>query len=189
MVFIRADGESAERLFVRHHSPDMNDALMALSADGTRPLRDLGWIRQVISGDVAHVLLTAVAACDAVMLESGSNSEVFLKLGIGSAIAVPMTRAGGAIGALMLIGDPGRPDFDDVDLLLAGDLARRAAMVFDHARLFIRAKRVASELQHSLLPDLPDIDQLDIGAAYMAAADGIEVGGDWYDLVAVGTGV
>ena len=188
MVFICADGESEERLFVRHHSSDINEALVALSADDSRQLRDMSWIREVIGGDAPHLLLTAVAACDAVMLESGSNAELLLKLGIGSAIAVPMTRAGDAIGALVLIGDPGQPDFDDVDLLLAGDLARRAAMVFDHARLFIREKRVASELQHSLLPDLPDVDQLDIGAVYTAAAVGIEVGGDWYDLVPVGDG-
>ena len=188
MVFVRADGESEERLFVRHHSSDMNDALMALSADGSRLLRHMGLIREVIDGDVDRVMLTAVEARYAVMLESGSSAELVLKLGIGSAIAVPMTRAGGAIGALVLIGDPGQPDFDEVDLLLAGDLARRAAMVFDHARLFIREKRVASELQQSLLPDLPNVDQLDVGAVYTAASDGIEVGGDWYDLVPVGAG-
>ena len=188
MVLIRADGESGERLFVRHHSSDMNDVLMELSADGSRWLRDMGLTREVLDGDVAHVMLTAVEARDAVMLESDSSTDLLLKLGIGSAIAVPMTRAGGTIGALVLIGDPGRPDFDEVDLLLAGDLARRAAMVFDHARLFIREKRVASELQHSLLPDLPNVEQLDIGAVYTAASDGIEVGGDWYDLVDVGDG-
>ncbi len=188
MVFNRADGESEERLFVRHHSSDMNDALMALSADGSRLLRDMGLIQEVIDGGVDRVMLTAAEARDAVLLESGSSAELLLKLGIGSAIAVPMTRAGGVIGALVLIGDPGQPDFDDVDLLLAGDLARRAAMVFDHARLFIREKRVASELQHSLLPDLPNVDQLDVGAVYTAASDGIDVGGDWYDLVPVGAG-
>ncbi len=188
MVFVCADGESEERLFVRHHSSDMNDALMALSAGGSRLLRDIGLIGEVLDGDVDRVMLTAVEACDAVMLESGLSAELLLKLGIGSAIAVPMTRAGGAIGALVLVGDPGQSDFDEVDLLLAGDLARRAAMVFDHARLFIREKRVASELQHSLLPDLPNVDQLDVGAVYTAASAGIEVGGDWYDLVPVGAG-
>jgi GAF domain-containing protein len=188
MVFIRADGESGERLFVRHHSSDMNDVLTALSADGSRRLRDMGLTREVMGGDVAHVMLTAAEARDAVMSETDSSTDLLLKLGIGSAIAVPMTRASGAIGALVLIGDPGRPDFDEVDLLLAGDLVRRAAMVFDHARLFIREKRVASELQHSLLPDLPDVEQFDVGAVYTAASDGIEVGGDWYDLVQVGDG-
>ncbi len=188
MVFIRADGESGERLFVRHHSSDMNDVLMALSVDGSGRLRDMGLAREVMDGDVAHVMLTAVEARDAVMLESGSSADLLLKLGIGPAIAVPMTGASGAIGALVLIGDPARPDFDEVDLLLAGDLARRAAMVFDHARLFIREKRVASELQHSLLPDLPNVEQLDVGTVYMAASDGNEVGGDWYDLVRVGDG-
>ena len=186
MVFIRADGESAERLFVRHHSSDVNDALSALSADNSRPLRDIGMLSQVMDGDVDRMMLTAAEARDAVMLESGPRAELLLKLGIGSAIAVPMPRTGSAIGAMVLIGDPGQPDFDEIDLLLAGDLARRAAMVFDHARLFIREKRVASELQHSLLPNLPNVDQLDVGAVYNAASDGIEVGGDWYDLVPVG---
>ena len=188
MVFIRADGESGERLFVRHHSSDMNDVLMALSVDGSRWLRDMGLTREVMDGDVAHVMLTAVEARDAVMSETDSSTDLLLKLGIGSVIAVPMTGASGAIGALVLIGGPVRPDFDEVDLLLAGDLARRAAMVFDHARLFIREKRVASELQHSLVPDLPNVEQLDVGAVYTAASDGIEVGGDWYDLVPVGDG-
>ena len=188
LVFVRADGESEERLFVRHHSSEVNDALMALSADDLRRLRDVSLIREVIDGDVAHVLLTTTAAREAVLLESGSTAELLLKLGLGSAVAVPMTRARGVIGALVLIGDPRQPDFDDVDLLLAGDLARRARMVLDHARLFIREKRVSSELQHSLLPDLPDVDQLDVGAVYTAASVGIEVGGDWYDLVPVGDG-
>ena len=188
MVFIRADGESGERLFVRHHSSDMNDVLTALSADGSGRLRDMGLTRQVMDGDHTHAMLTAAEARDAVMAGADSSSDLLFKLGIGPAIAVPMTRASGAIGALVLIGDPARPDFDAVDLLLAGDLARRAAMVFDHARLFIREKRVASELQHSLLPALPDVEQLDVGAVYTAASDGIEVGGDWYDLVDVGDG-
>jgi GAF domain-containing protein len=142
----------------------------------------------VIDGDVSPVLLTAVAASDAVTSESGSNTELLLKLGIGSTIAVPLTRAGSTVGALVLMGDPSKPDFDHVDLLLAGDLARRTAMVFDHARLFIREKRVASELQHSLLPDLPHVEELDVGALYTAASDGIDVGGDWYDLVPIGSG-
>ena len=188
MVFVRADGESEERLFVRHQSPEMNDALKALSADASRSLRDVGLIREVLDGDSDHVVLTAVEASDAVMLESNLSSELLMKLGIGSAIAVPMTRAGDPMGAVVLIGDRGQTDFDEVDLLLAGDLARRATMVFDHARLFIREKRVASELQHSLLPDLPNVDQLEVGAVYAAASEGIEVGGDWYDLVPVGAG-
>ena len=188
MVFIRADGESGERLFVRHHSSDMNDVLMALPVDGSRRLRDMGLTREVMDGDVAHVMLTAVEARDAVMSETDSSTDLLLKLGIGSAIAVPMTGAGGTIGALVLIGDPARPDFDEIDLILAGDLARQAAMVFDHARLFIHEKRVASELQHSLLPDLPNVEQLDVGTVYTAVSDGNEVGGDWYDLVRVGDG-
>ncbi len=186
MVFIHADGESDQRLYVRHRSSDMNDVLMTLSAEGSRLLGDTVLTRGVIAGDISRALFTAADACDAVMSDAGA--DVLMKLGIGSAIAVPIARAGRSIGALALIGDPAGPDFGEVDLLLADDLASRAAIVFDHARLFIREKRIASELQHSLLPHLPYVEQLDVGAVYMAASDGIDVGGDWYDLVPVGDG-
>ena len=188
MVFIRADGESGERLFVRHRSSDMNDVLTTMSADGSHLMRDMALTRGVVGGDVSGALFTAAEACDAVMSEVGSGTDVLMKLGIGSAIAVPITRAGTSIGALALIGDPAGPDLGELDLLLARDLASRAAIVFDHARLFIREKRIASELQHSLLPHLPVVDQLDVGTVYMAASDGIDVGGDWYDLVPGGDG-
>jgi GAF domain-containing protein len=188
MVFIHADGESDQRLFVRHRSSDLNDVLMALSADGSQQLRDMVLTRGVIAGDVSRALFTGAGARDAVMSDAGTGADLLRTLGIGSAIAVPITRAGTSIGALTLIGDPAGPDFGEVDLLLADDLASRAAIVFDHARLFIREKRIASELQHSLLPHLPHVEQLDVGAVYMAASDGIDVGGDWYDLVPVGDG-
>ena len=44
---------------------------------------------------------------------------------------------------------------------------------------------IAVRLQRSMLPDsLPLVDGLDLGCRYQAAGEGIEVGGDWYDVVA-----
>jgi sigma-B regulation protein RsbU (phosphoserine phosphatase) len=50
------------------------------------------------------------------------------------------------------------------------------------------ATTLARTLQHTLIPPaLPDIEGLDIAAAYRPAGDGEEVGGDFYDVFEIGT--
>ena len=79
--------------------------------------------------------------------------------------------------------------FDDDDVLLAEDLARRAAVAVDNARLYSERAQIARTLQDSLLPpQLPTIPGVEVAARYVAAGEGIEVGGDFYDLFDLGTG-
>ena len=50
-----------------------------------------------------------------------------------------------------------------------------------------RLARIASTLQRSLLPpQLPEIPWLEVAAAYKPAGEGIEVGGDFYDMFETG---
>lgn len=72
---------------------------------------------------------------------------------------------------------------DEADLL--ADLARRAAFAVDNARLYSRQVELADGLQAGLRPPvLPEIPGLDLGAAYGAAASaGLDVGGDFFDLM------
>jgi serine phosphatase RsbU (regulator of sigma subunit) len=64
---------------------------------------------------------------------------------------------------------------------LAGELA---AIARENARLLENQRTVASTLQHSLLPDeLPAVEGLQLGVRYVAGAEGVDIGGDWYDLV------
>jgi hypothetical protein len=76
---------------------------------------------------------------------------------------------------------------DKDDLVLAEDLARRAAMAVDNARLFQSSQQLARTLQESLLPQaLPHIPGIRIVGRYRAAAKGQDVGGDFYDAFAIG---
>lgn len=53
--------------------------------------------------------------------------------------------------------------------------------------LYRQQRTVAHTLQHSLLPDrLPQLPGIRAEASYVAGVAGTEIGGDWYDLVAVG---
>jgi serine phosphatase RsbU (regulator of sigma subunit) len=55
-----------------------------------------------------------------------------------------------------------------------------------NARLFAQQRSVAQTLQQSLLADLPPADRrLETAARYIAGVEGIDIGGDWYDVVPV----
>jgi serine phosphatase RsbU (regulator of sigma subunit) len=69
---------------------------------------------------------------------------------------------------------------------LAQVLDRVAA---ENREMYTEQRSIAQTLQHALLPErLPEFDGLQVGARYVPAASGIDVGGDWYDVVATGDG-
>jgi hypothetical protein len=60
----------------------------------------------------------------------------------------------------------------------AEDLAHQNAMLFSEQR------SVARTLQHSLLPDEePRFPGLELAARYVPGVDGVDIGGDWYDVI------
>jgi serine phosphatase RsbU (regulator of sigma subunit) len=69
---------------------------------------------------------------------------------------------------------------------LARDLDRVAT---ENREMYAEQRSIAETLQHALLPDeLPELAGLQVSALYVPAASGIDVGGDWYDIVAAGQG-
>jgi serine phosphatase RsbU (regulator of sigma subunit) len=100
-----------------------------------------------------------------------------------------MTVRGSIIGALALGVGPRRPlDDDTVDLAM--ELAGRAALGFDNARLFRRQRVIADTLQRSLMPtELPALEWLDLAGRSWVPGSGIDVGGDFYDVIEDGEDV
>jgi serine phosphatase RsbU (regulator of sigma subunit) len=57
----------------------------------------------------------------------------------------------------------------------------------ENHELYTEQRGIAETLQHALLPDaLPQFSGLHVSARYVPAASGIDVGGDWYDVIAAG---
>jgi PAS domain S-box-containing protein len=110
-----------------------------------------------------------------------------LELGMRSALAVPMIARGRVVGAISMVsGEHGRR-FREQDKLLAEELAARCGLALDNARLFRERSRIARTLQESLLPPmLPELPGLDLAARFRAAGEGLDVGGDFYDLFETG---
>jgi PAS domain-containing protein len=104
-----------------------------------------------------------------------------------SLVAVPL---GGpevlAVVDFLACGD--RPRYRSSDLALIHEITARANVVVGHAMRLQLATEVALELQRGLLSDPPDVEWLDIAVRYRPAVPDLEVGGDWYDVLALPAG-
>lgn len=69
----------------------------------------------------------------------------------------------------------------------AEELADSLEVVADeNRRLYSEQRSIAQTLQHALLPEaLPKIRGVETGARYEAGVEGVDIGGDWYDLIAL----
>lgn len=108
--------------------------------------------------------------------------------GLKSILSVPLL-AGKEVTGVLQVGVPAPRRFSEEDLLLLGLAADRVALAIDHLRIYEREHRIAETLQRSLLPErLPRLPGLDVAARYLPAASEAEVGGDWYDVIAMSGG-
>ncbi|WP_049569933.1 PP2C family protein-serine/threonine phosphatase [Nocardiopsis sp. SBT366] len=92
--------------------------------------------------------------------------------------AFPLLLAPRSLGAMVLHREAGAAD-DDVML---GELARRVATAMDNAQRFEHERDTAAALQRAMLTRLPQVPGLELAARYLPAEDGMNVGGDWYDV-------
>jgi PAS domain S-box-containing protein len=108
--------------------------------------------------------------------------------GAGFYALLPLMTSGSPLGLLALAWvDRGSLDDDELAFLVA--IAAQCAQALERASLYEQQRRIAESLQRSLLPQqLPEIDQVDFGARYLAGAAGLEVGGDWYDVLPLADG-
>ncbi|MEV7126135.1 SpoIIE family protein phosphatase [Streptomyces sp. NPDC093260] len=107
---------------------------------------------------------------------------------VQSTLAVPMVAHDTVVGLAQFARTKGSEPFGDRDRALAVELAARAAVCIDNARLYRREHERALILQRSLLPPGdPEASGLDIACRYLPgnAATGrpSEVGGDWFDVI------
>ena len=109
--------------------------------------------------------------------------DLVRRLGLRSVIIAALQARGRTLGTLTLANAQSGRLFDDADVQLAEELARRAGIAIDNARLYTERTRIAHTLQVKLLPEkLPDIPGAVIAARYRAAGELNEVGGDFYDV-------
>ncbi|MFI0141691.1 SpoIIE family protein phosphatase [Streptomyces luteogriseus] len=107
--------------------------------------------------------------------------RLFDATGMHSAAIAPIRSTRAVLGALTLGRDENPAPFTPVDLPLIEDIARRAGLALDNARLYQRQRKVAETMQNHLLPQMPGVSGLQMTVRYLPAPDASQVGGDWYD--------
>lgn len=180
-VTVTSDRGRFERLHLAARDPGDAEAARLLEA------QDPSWIEQ--SPSVAHALRSGpghVAVpfpVDVTGLPARTTPEqleLLRRLGLGSALVVPLRARERVIGVLVLVS---RGELDPEAVLTAAHVGARAGLALDNVRLYLRERAAALTLQHSLLPEIPEVAGLDLAASYLPALHRAEVGGDWFDVL------
>lgn len=103
------------------------------------------------------------------------------RLGAASGAVVPLSARGQSLGALGLFNRAGREPLTRAEVATAVEIGRRAGLSLQHARLFGQQRALADALQRSMLTEPPEIEGCELVVRYVPAAEGAEIGGDWYD--------
>ncbi|HZO06357.1 MAG TPA: SpoIIE family protein phosphatase, partial [Solirubrobacterales bacterium] len=118
------------------------------------------------------------------VVQSEEQRRLIEETGYSSAATVPLVARGRTLGVLSFLHAGSELRYDETDLEFLADLGDRAAMALDNARLFRERDSIARDLQRGLRPPRPaEVPGLEFSVFYEAAGDGIEIGGDLYDVL------
>ncbi len=101
-----------------------------------------------------------------------------------SILVVPLKARNVVLGFMVLLRRPDREPFNDMDRTTGAELAARAGLVLDNARMYTYQENVAETLQDRMLPRIsPRMPGCDVATRYLPGARLGRVGGDWFDAV------
>jgi PAS domain S-box-containing protein len=112
------------------------------------------------------------------------RSEVLRTFGVHSIMVVPLRARGVVLGVCLIVRHRNPVPFGQDDLLLAEQIAARAAVAVDNARRYTRERTTALALQRSLLPQrLTGHESVQVVSRYLPADSRAGIGGDWFDVI------
>jgi PAS domain S-box-containing protein len=176
--------QGVTRPVVRHHDP----ARRALAEElRERQLPQRGSPHPAVQAIRQRRSVWVPELDDALMREitfDARHLEIAHLLELVSIISVPFVVDGRPLGVLTLAADARRGRFTAADLEVAEQLGLQVALVLAKAQRYEVDVRTSHTLQANLLPPHPpEVAGLRMAVRYLAATHGVEVGGDFYDVV------
>ncbi|MFI9028366.1 SpoIIE family protein phosphatase [Streptomyces sp. NPDC053560] len=105
-------------------------------------------------------------------------------INLRSMLVVPLKARNVVLGFMILLRHPERAEFNDMDRVTGAELAARAGLVLDNARMYTYQENVAETLQDSMLPHIePRMAGCDTATRYLPGTRLGRVGGDWFDTI------
>lgn len=166
--------------------------VVAVAGDSTHGLEELKLHRLDETVPLAEAVLTQQARF-VTSLQDFSHRFPQLRsyvqrLKLDAAAFLPLIAQARSIGGLALF-YRGRAEFPSEDRNVCLGLAGIVAQSLQRAILFDQEREFAAGLQSSMLPrHIPKFAGAEIAVRYHAAWSGREVGGDWYDVIALPRG-
>ena len=180
------DGER-RRVALAHRDDDKLELAHRLERE--YPDDDEGGVAEVIRSGEAQVYFELPDAMLTAAARDERHLDLIRSIGMRSAMVLPMRAGDQTLGAITFVQGDSERAFDETDLAFARDLAGRAAIAVQNARLYQRLAETAHTLQQSLLPErLAQPPGWRVAASYHPAEKESEVGGDFYDLFPVDDG-
>jgi serine phosphatase RsbU (regulator of sigma subunit) len=188
-VYVLPEVRDAEDLRTRHSgSPDAITISPALAGFGAPPVARAtrgpatAWDGVFAAG---HPVIVPFADLDPVQVVPDEVSRRWLMaVQTRNLAAVPLAIAGRVVGGLLLIAAGDRQPYSEKILPFLTDVVSHAGVAVAQIRQHRRQAEASHQLQQMLLPAAPPpVPGLRIAARYVAGAEDVEVGGDWWDVV------
>jgi serine phosphatase RsbU (regulator of sigma subunit) len=154
------------------------EEILQLTADAARSL--IGGTRATVAIFAPDPRLRPLTATSPPELADGELEPARL--------AARLTARGGELGMIELVDRRDR-EFTPRDETILTQLAQLASVAISNAQLYERERTIAQTLQRSLRPGaLPTVPGLSAAVRFRPAGEGVELGGDFYDLYEAGGG-
>ena len=162
-----------------HHDPELRPVLEEYAQTRIASFDDDAILARALRSGSQVVVRSATEAVSATLTEDRQRS-LLRRLAPRAAVVQPMRARGRTLGLLTLsLRQAEEPRPADLDTI--AELAGRAGLALDNARLYEQQRQLAEGLQRSLLTQPPEPDHAEIVVRYQPAAAAAQVGGDWYD--------
>jgi PAS domain S-box-containing protein len=187
-VDLLSERNRLERLAASHRDPGRHglaEQLSELAPVGPTAGRVGGIISRALATGTSELYADVTREQIAAIARDQHDLDLLQGLGLRSILIVPMRVAAQTIGVMTLATDQSLRRLTDGDVELAEQLARRAAVAVENARLHTKLATVAATLQQSLRPnDPPTIPGWEVASLYRPAEieQRIDVGGDFYEF-------
>jgi serine phosphatase RsbU (regulator of sigma subunit) len=168
-----------------HVDPAARGLLQSYAALRIAALEPGSFLRRALeTGELFTRSEGATAAIDQVLMP-GKARDILHELAPAAFAVVPLRGRTSVLGLLTLFNGANRGATAASELASARDIAARAGLALDNARLYRGQRQLAEGFQRSLLTEPQQSDHLEIVVRYVPAAEAAKVGGDWYDAFVV----
>ncbi|HEU0300089.1 MAG TPA: GAF domain-containing sensor histidine kinase, partial [Longimicrobium sp.] len=150
IVDVLTPGGEVRRVAVVHPDPDRQEAARALAKEYAPRAGDMVGAPRVIRTGRPEMVFDVPDAALVAAAHDEEHLALLRRLGIRAYVIVPMVARGNVLGAMTFITAEHGRRFGDIDVVMAEDLARRAAMAVDNARLHREAEEARDTAENAL---------------------------------------